>query len=290
MICDEVLSAIDPYLDGELSVIDVLRMHRHLRQCERCRRVMNSEAALHALLSAEAAQDEPGASFLEQVLQRVRAEDDGVSDARSGPGRVAVLSALLTTGVIGGLLAVLLLIIPGSTGRKPLAPFAAELAAKHLLYSQGPGYPLELRTSDAVQMMAWLERRLDSSQRLPRLPRANDRLVGGRISSVADSSAAYLLYETGGQNVSLFITKLLPAVRLGAKEEKIDGVELYVSVIDGVAVAWWEDEEAGRVYAAVSTGGTRRVLNFVILCAKSGHVSRLRHPRPVPNRTSGSLG
>jgi anti-sigma factor RsiW len=289
MICDEFLSAIDPYLDGELSVIDVLRMHRHLRQCERCRRVMNSEAALHALLSAEAAQDEPGASLREQVLQRVRAEDDGVSEVRWGPGRFAVLSALLTTGVIGGVL-VLLLIIPGSTNRKPLAPFAAELAAKHLLYSQGPGYPLELRTSDAVQMMAWLERRLDSSQRLPRLPRANDHLVGGRISSVADFSAAYVLYETGGQKVSLFITKLVPAVRLGAKEEKIDGVELYVSVINGVAVAWWEDEEAGRVYAAVSTDGTGRVLDFVLLCAKSGHVSRLRHSRPVPNRSSGSLG
>lgn len=289
MICDEFLTCIDPYLDGELSVIDVLRMHRHLRQCERCRRVMNSEAALHALLSAEGTQDEPGVSFREQVLQRVRAEDDGVSDVRWGPGRLAVLSALLTTGVIGGVL-VLLLIIPGTTGRKSLAPFAAELAAKHLLYSQGPGYPLELRTSDAGQMMAWLERRLESSQRLPRLPRANDRLLGGRISSVADSSAAYLLYETGGQKVSLFITKLLPAVRLGAKEEKIEGVELYVSVIDGVAVAWWEDKEAGRVYAAVSTDGTGRVLDFVLLCAKSGHVSRLRHSRPVLNRTSGFLG
>ncbi len=289
MICDEFLTCIDPYLDGELSVIDVLRMHRHLRQCERCRRVMNSEAALHALLSAEGTQDEPGVSFREQVLQRVRAEDDGVSDVRWGPGRLAVFSALLTTGVIGGVL-VLLLIIPGSTGRKPLAPFAAELAAKHLLYSQGPGDPLELRTSDAGRMMAWLERRLESSQRLPRLPRANDRLLGGRISSVADSSAAYLLYETGGQKVSLFITKLLPAVRLGAKEEKIEGVELYVSVIDGVAVAWWEDKEAGRVYAAVSTDGTGRVLDFVLRCAKSGHVSRLRHSRPVLNRTSGFLG
>ena len=289
MICDEFLGAIDPYLDGELSVIDVLRMHRHLRQCERCRRVMTSEAALHALLSAEAAQDEPGASLREQVLQRVRAEADGVSEVRWRPGRFAVLSALLTAGVVGGLL-VLLLIIPGGTGRKPLAPFAAELAAKHLLYSQGPGYPLELRTSDAVQMGAWLERRLESSPRLPRLPRANDRLVGGRISSVADSSAAYLLYETGDQKVSLFIAKLLPAVRLGANEEKIEGVELYVSVIDGVAVAWWEDEEAGRVYAAVSTDGTGRVLDFVLLCAKSGHVSRLRHSRPVANRTSGSLG
>ena len=288
MICAEYLSAIDPYLDGELPVIDVVRMHRHLVGCERCRRVMNSEVALHALLSAEETQDQPGPSLRDQILQRVSAEDDGVSDVRRGRGRFAVLSAVLT-GV--ALVAVLvLLMISGSTGRKPLAPFATELAAKHLLYSRGPGDLLELRTSDANRMMAWLESRLGSSQRLPRLPGANDRLVGGRISSVEDFPAAYLLYEVGGRKVSLFITKLLPGIRLGAKEEHIKGVELYASVINGVTVAWWEDEDAGRVYAAVSTDRAGQVLDFVLLCAKSERVSWLRPSRSVAQGTSGGLG
>jgi len=288
MICDEFLSAIDPYLDSELSVFDVVRMHRHLGGCERCRRVMNSEVALHALLSAEETQDQPGPSLRDQILQRVSAEDDGVSDVRRGRGRFAVLSAVLT-GV--ALVAVLvLLMISGSTGRKPLAPFATELAAKHLLYSRGPGDLLELKTSDANRMMAWLESRLGSSQRLPRLPGANDRLVGGRISSVEDFPAAYLLYEVGGRKVSLFVTKLLPGIRLGAKEEHIKGVELYASVINGVTVAWWEDEDAGRVYAAVSTDRAGQVLDFVLLCAKSERVSWLRPSRSVGRGTSGDRG
>ena len=288
MICDEFLSAIDPYLDSELSVFDVVRMHRHLVGCERCRRVMNSEVALHALLSAEETQDQPGPSLRDQILQRVSAEDDGVSDVRRGRGRFAVLSAVLT-GV--ALVAVLvLLMISGSTGRKPLAPFATELAAKHLLYSRGPGDLLELKTSDANRMTAWLESRLGSSQRLPRLPGANDRLVGGRISSVEDFPAAYLLYEVGGRKVSLFVTKLLPGIRLGAKEEHIKGVELYASVINGVTVAWWEDEDAGRVYAAVSTDRPGQVLDFVLLCAKSERVSWLRPSRSVGQGTSGDLG
>src|SRR2546426_7308254 len=105
-------------------------MHRHLVGCERCRRVMNSEVALHALLSAEETQDQPGPSLRDQILQRVSAEDDGVSDVRRGRGRFAVLSAVLT-GV--ALVAVLvLLIISGSTGREGPAPFAPERAAKHL--------------------------------------------------------------------------------------------------------------------------------------------------------------
>jgi len=289
MICDEFLSAIDPYLDSELSVFDVVRMHRHLVGCERCRRVMNSEVALHALLSAEGAQDQPAASLREQVLQQVSTEDNGISDVRWGRGRFAVLSAALTGAMLAGILVVLLM-MSGSAARKALAPFATELAAKHLLYSRGPGDLLELRTSDANRMMAWLESRLGSSQRLPRLPGANDRLVGGRISSVEDFPAAYLLYEVGGRKVSLFITKLLPGIRLGAKEEHIKGVELYASVINGVTVAWWEDEDAGRVYAAVSTDRAGQVLDFVLLCAKSERVSWLRPSRSVGQGTSGDLG
>jgi len=250
--------------------------------------VMNSEVALHALLSAEETQDQPGPSLRDQILQRVSAEDDGVSDVRRGRGRFAVLSAVLA-GV--ALVAVLvLLMMSGSAARKALAPFATELAAKHLLYSRGPGDLLELKTSDSNRMMAWLESRLGSSQRLPRLPGANDRLVGGRISSVEDFPAAYLLYEVGGRKVSLFVTKLLPGIRLGAKEEHIKGVELYASVINGVTVAWWEDEDAGRVYAAVSTDRPGQVLDFVLLCAKGERVSWLRPSRSVGRGTSGDRG
>jgi len=47
-----------------------------------------------------------------------------------------VLSAALTGAVLAGILVVLLM-MSGSAARKALAPFATELAAKHLLYSRG---------------------------------------------------------------------------------------------------------------------------------------------------------
>src|SRR2546422_1939016 len=42
--------------------------------------------------SAEETQDQPGPSLRDQILQRVSAEDDGVSDVRRRRGRFAVLS------------------------------------------------------------------------------------------------------------------------------------------------------------------------------------------------------
>src|SRR5260370_3271025 len=110
-------------------------MHRHRVGCERCRRVMNSEVALHALLSAEETQDQPGPSLRDQILQRVSAEDDGVSDVRRGRGRFAVLSAVLA-GV--ALVAVLvLLMIFRSNGRQTLPPLPPHPGAKQALSTRG---------------------------------------------------------------------------------------------------------------------------------------------------------
>ena len=67
-------------------------------------------------------------------------------------------------------------------------------------------------------------------------------------------------------------------------------IRKHASVINGVTVAWWEDEDAGRVYAAVSTDRAGQVLDFVLLCAKSERVSWLRPSRSVGQGTSGDLG
>ena len=74
-------------------------------------------------------------------------------------------------------------------GKRPAdpAPLAAELAAKHLLYGGTPGTALEINTSEAAQLAGGLEQRLGFSARLPQLSRRDDRLVGGRVSSVADA-------------------------------------------------------------------------------------------------------
>jgi predicted anti-sigma-YlaC factor YlaD len=50
MTCNEVPKVIDAYLDGELSVAATLQAHEHFAICENCRRILESEAALHGLL------------------------------------------------------------------------------------------------------------------------------------------------------------------------------------------------------------------------------------------------
>jgi anti-sigma factor RsiW len=273
MTCHQFLGALDPYLDDELPVPDVLGMHTHLAGCESCRDVIASEVALRALVTADAVQDEPPDSLRARVLQRV---GPAVSGPLEAPLRAHPLG-LLPVGLAGLGLAALLVVVAvtaGGKGPEVPAPLAAELAAKHLVYGAGPSPALALTTADATEMAAWLEARLGFAATLPRLSRPADHLVGGRASTLADVPAAYLLYEQGGRRLSLFITRPLPFAKLGWAERMVEGVEIYTAALGAVRLVWWEDEADHRLYAAASTGSEPELLEFALLCVRSGRTLR----------------
>lgn len=267
MTCREFLSAVDPYLDDELTVVETLRVHGHLLFCEACRKAMESEAFLRSLIAADAAGEQAPHSLSERVRQHVAAASSLVPASRPGPRRPLLTRAVLAgVAMLGLVLAIVL--IPGGRGPDDLSPLAAEVAAKHLLYGVGKEAARDLATSEAPRMAAWLEGPLGFSVKLPRLARPGERLVGGRVLSVADAPAAYLLYERDGARISLFITRPRPFGRGSGDTLMVEGVELYTTRVGGVAVAWWED--AGRLYAAASTAGAKDVLEFAVLCVRSG--------------------
>src|SRR5262249_29520331 len=224
-------------------------------------------------------------------LGRVLSEDVPSSRSRPGAGRFAFL-----WGVLAGAAAVALLLMvlmpPGGRRSEGLTPIAAELAAKHVLYAEGRGNPLELVTSDPSQVTGWVTRRLGFEVDLPHLSRADDRLVGGRVSSVADSPTAYLLYEWGGRPVSLFITRRLPAGSLRGTKQTAEGTEVQPAAFRDGALGWWEEEEdTGLLYAVATTGGETHLLRFAQLCVRSGRVSKPDGPpsrEEVPTVTAPS--
>jgi mycothiol system anti-sigma-R factor len=277
MTCEEFVRAIDAYLDDQLSIMDILRMHGHLVSCEMCHRVMGSEAMLHALLTNDAAQDQPPESLRERILRRVVAEEvEGASrrfETRSRPGAFAAFSALFASALLVGLFFVVPW-MPGNREREDLVPLAAEVAAKHLLYTSTQAPALEMRTSDASEMARWLGRRAGLSLKLPDLDRTDGRLVGARVSSLADGPAVYLLYEWGGRHLSLFVTRPLLGANRGGAEEVVDDIALRTATLRGVVLAWWEEEDEGRLYAAAFTGDPSALRKFASLCIRTGQPAK----------------
>jgi len=270
MTCQEFLRAIDPYLDDELSVMETLRVQGHLICCEPCRKAVESEAFLHSVVMADVDGDEAPPGLRERILERASAAPVGLRGAPARPRRWVLPRAILVAAAMVGLLAGVLL-IPGAKGPEGLSPLAAEVVAKHLLYGGGGGIGLEMATFEAPRMASWLERRLGFPVKVPLLARSGERLLGGRVSSVADVPAAYLLYERGGRRTSLFVAQSPPSARAGGIQRMMEGEEFYLASLEGIAVVWWEDGE--RLYLAASGAGTEDLLEFALLCVRSGRPS-----------------
>jgi len=266
MTCNDALGVLDAYLDGELSVEDRWQAHEHFARCESCRRVAKAEAALHTLVAQAVTDEEVPAGLRERILAGVEAAASRAGERpqrrRLRPGRLWLAASALVVAMLGGLLV-------GWIARDRTTPLTAELASKHVLYAEARGSMLQLLTSDPARIRGWLEHHLGFSVRLPSLARRPESLVGGRISSVADTPAAYVLYDRSGHLISLFVTRRVRFARRGWTEQRVDGTELYFASLDGVALVWWADEGADRVYAAASAVGADKLVDFALACIRS---------------------
>lgn len=267
MICKELARYIDPYLDDEISVIDNLRAQAHLVFCSKCRAVVESEVQLRSLIEADALEDSAPEHLREKILQKI-----GESGAQGRSRTVEVstyspriffaglLAGAVTLGII---LALATYLFKGSPG--DVSALAAEIVGKHQTYSRGE-QSLQLRSSDSNEVTSWLGVRLGFSVRLPQLARPGERLVGARLSSIADGQAAYLLYERMGRKTSLFIFRSLPTVLSSGSAKSVAGVQFFTSTLEGYPVVWWEDQD--RYYAAISDSGINDLIEFGLLCVK----------------------
>ena len=268
MTCREVLTVVDAYLDGELSAFEILRVHDHLVTCERCRTTLESEAMLHSLLRSDATADRPPSELRSRVLDRIGAAPPSSRESRRGRSTRVRVVPLLVVGLVAVILASLLASVLGNRywRSENVPPFALEIAAKHRLYTDVSSASLEMRTGDVIQLNEWLDRHVGFPVRAPTVATPKQRLIGGRVSSVADAPAAYLLYEWHGQMVSLFVTPPQAGSRREDLERSVGGVDIYTGFVPGLNVAWWDD--SGRLYTAVSDGPMRYLEEFAVRCVR----------------------
>lgn len=139
-----------------------------------------------------------------------------------------------------------------------------------------------MTTSDGVRLAEWLERRVGFPVKAPAPLPSSARLVGGRVSSVSDAPAAYLLYEWDGRMLSLFVTAPQAGSRPERAERVVDGVELYAATLPGATLVWWRD--SGQLYTAVSTGSVAPLEEFAVLCARGRARTSALEPMRVVSR------
>ena len=71
--CDEALSRIYPYLDGEVTVYRRFRVRRHLRKCHNCTGAFSFEERLKIVIR-ERSHEDPPPEFLDRLRLYLRDE------------------------------------------------------------------------------------------------------------------------------------------------------------------------------------------------------------------------
>lgn len=267
MTCEELASQLDAFLDDELSVGELLHVQAHLGHCEVCQRVVASELQFRRLIEADALRDQAPAGLRERITREIRKRPaDRVSPSRWFFLRRPVRFFLGLIGTAGSGVAVVVLVLlflRGGPGE--LSPLATEVVAKHRLYSRAEA-SLHLATVEADELARWLVGQLPFRIKLPVLARPGEQLLGGRVTSVADAPAAYLLYKRDGRRLSLLIFRVSPDVFARESADRVTPHPFYHTTAQGRTVLWWED---GEVYYAATGEGTREELvEFALLCVR----------------------
>lgn len=267
MICKELTKHIDPFLDDEISVLENLRVQAHLALCANCRAVVKSEVALRSLIEANALQDTAPDHLREKILREI---GERSQPEPSRPfGLFSLRRQLFFAGLIAGAVTVGLILSFAAylfTGSRAGAqPLVAEMVGKHQIYSRHEEN-LHVKNSDSAEVGSWLDKRLDFPVRLPQLARPGEKLVGARISSIADEQAAYLLYEMAGRRISLYIFKAPRGGFPSGSPKLVAGAQFFTSTFEGVPVVWWDEQDL--YYTAISDSGVNDLIEFGLLCVK----------------------
>jgi anti-sigma factor (TIGR02949 family) len=265
--CEDIRSRLTLYLDEELEGNERAALEEHLKACEKCNAVFESERRFleavrqsRPLHSAPLALrdrvtniivDLPASAVapprLKRKIRRMLWGQD-VSQARlwRAVAIAAVAILMLPTG--------LWFLQPGNRNSGTASEFALMAADTHLRHVRGQ-LPLEIASDVPGQISDWFTNKVRFGVKLPNYQDASGqqklyRLEGARLVGYKGDYAAYVAYEMKTRPISLVITSDTGAQPAGGEEIKARGLTFHYNAIHGLKVITWSDR--GLTYALVS--------------------------------------
>jgi anti-sigma factor (TIGR02949 family) len=255
MTCDEIVPAIDPFLDGELAPTVAGYVAAHVADCTECaQRLAEARAvsrAVHEELPALAAPDELRSRVLSAI--RAPAASPGTTRGRRSAWRPQWLAAaglFLAAGGAGWLAG-------AAHGRSGVADGGSvgvrdAIVASHLRSLQA-SHLVDVPSSDRHTVKPWFNGRLDFSPPVVDLTTQGFPLIGGRLDYIDGHPAAALVYGRARHMINVFIWPTRPD----------EPAEARPSALRGYNVRHWTRD--GMTYWAVSDVASTDLDTFVSL-------------------------
>jgi anti-sigma factor RsiW len=202
MACDAWREKLDAYLDGELTSSDAAALGAHLRTCNSC----SSETLERVLLKRSVAaagkryeaSSELKAKIAKSIGAKVETKAERTASSSGWLWKILVIPALLVAVVS---IAVNLYSTRESARRLRLYGELADLHVAALASST----PVDVISTDKHTVKPWFEGKIPFTFDLPELQGTDFILVGGRVTYIAQTPGAQLIYRLRKHEISVFI-------------------------------------------------------------------------------------
>jgi mycothiol system anti-sigma-R factor len=228
--CAGVQRFVDTYLDGEFAETDRAEFEAHLAECESCKARVRAQAGWKQAIKRAAPHESAPAALRNRVKRAIAKEAAPPLSWRRWAVRVMPVAAAT------GLMATLVI------SKVQFSPVAADAVARH-----HSNLPIEV-SGGTDQVKKWFGDKVDFPVRPPHLGAA--ALRGGRIANIRDRQAAYLVYDSGGNKVSVFIFDPGDLPMEAQRRQVIGNREVYFDQGRGYNVAMYRDHGVGYAIAS----------------------------------------
>ncbi|HKV80930.1 MAG TPA: zf-HC2 domain-containing protein [Candidatus Sulfotelmatobacter sp.] len=195
MACESWSAKLEAYVDGELASSDMASLAQHLRQCAGCAAEALEQVQMKRAVAVAGKRYQPSAQLREKLQKSL------LKSGRREGSWVWKIVALPATLVLVLSLAVSLYIDHEKTQRQRVY---SELTDLHVA-TLASATPVDVLSTDRHTVKPWFQGKIPFSFNLPELQGTDFTLVGGRVTYLAQSPGAHLIYRLRQHEISVFI-------------------------------------------------------------------------------------
>jgi anti-sigma factor RsiW len=195
MGCEQWRSKLDSYVDGELDAAEANALGRHLQECAACAAEALGRVQMKRSVQMAGKRYAPSAEFRSRIAKSVTAK----------PRREATwywkILAVPALAVVILSMAVNLFVGRESARRQRVYSELADLHVSALASAT----PVDVLSTDRHTVKPWFQGKIPFSFNLPELQGSEFTLLGGRVTYLAQTPGAHLIYQVRKHEISVFI-------------------------------------------------------------------------------------
>ncbi len=248
-ICDSLKEMLYPYLDDELDVKEVIRVHSHLEECGDCRALYAREKEFLDLLKESSPlpnltpPPEVRSDLFKKLRSTYQADSPKSFKYRLAPAFAFALVLLLVAGLTFSVSSDLL-------EKKTTPELIRSAVNQHEKYMEGGGV-LDFTVEEPSEVGPWFQGKVGFPVHHPSELGDGFSIEGGGLVNSDNLQVAFLAYTFGREKVSLAVTtSSYPGKLSGKGGIPFKGLIFYPNLHKGLHTMSWSHEGLSYVLVA----------------------------------------